>query len=84
MTCERFNFGGGTFTLCNRGKRWPHCSVPGCNRRAPNLCDFPVSSHKSGTCDAKLCEAHAVASGQNVHYCPPHARQLELQLGGAP
>jgi hypothetical protein len=92
MTCETFKVGEGFAIVCNRGKRWPRCSVPGCDRPAPFLCDFSVSRKKSGTCDAKLCEGHAVAQPSHhrvepgstpdrVDFCPPHARHVQ---GGLP
>lgn len=92
MTCEHLDLGNGAHAIvCHRNKRWPRCSVPGCNRPAPKLCDFPVPTKKSGTCDAKLCEAHAkaqpshhrVAPGSTpdtIDYCPPHAARGQGSL----
>lgn len=79
MTCESVGTPGGTFVVCTRGKRWPMCSVPGCGARAPLLCDFPIAKKKSGTCDAKLCERHAVAKGPDRHFCPPARQGRHLQ-----
>jgi hypothetical protein len=85
MTCEWFKVGpDAVAVVCNRGKRWPRCSVPGCDRPAPFLCDFPVGRKKSGTCDAKLCEGHRAQQGEERDFCPPHARQPELPARSAP
>lgn len=40
-------------------------------------CDWPVTG---GTCDAPLCEEHAVTVGKNRHYCPIHAAQHREHL----
>ena len=82
MPCERIEYGDRFAILCHRGKRWPRCSVPDCDRVAEFECDHPVSSHRSGTCDAKLCSAHAATAGWNGHHCPTHAQQLVLLLDG--
>lgn len=82
MTCETLDFGGGVHGIvCIRGKRWPRCSVPGCDRPAPKLCDYPVGRKKSGTCDAKLCEQHAAAQGKDRDFCPPHSKLGQGSLG---
>jgi hypothetical protein len=75
MTCSSIRVPGfGDVVICNRSQRWPTCSVPGCDRRAPRLCDFPIPRRRSGTCDAKLCEAHAAAQGEDRDFCPAHAK----------
>lgn len=45
-----------------------------CMRTAGYLCDFPIGP---GTCDAPICERHAidVGFGPEIHYCPRHARE---------
>ena len=60
--------------ICTRGLRQVTCSVPECGARATKLCDYPVSSHESGTCDKPLCWRHAVNVGPDADYCPPHAK----------
>jgi hypothetical protein len=80
MTCETFKVGDGFAIVCNRGKRWPRCSVPGCDRPAPFLCDYPVARKKSGTCDAKLCHGHRAAQGEDRDFCPPHAKHAQGSL----
>jgi hypothetical protein len=87
MTCERISFpnprGEGPDVegiICSRGKRWPRCSVPGCDRRAPFLCDFPIPRRKSGTCDAKLCDGHRARQGEDRDFCPPHAKHAQGSL----
>jgi transcriptional regulator with XRE-family HTH domain len=57
--------------VCARGARIQTCS---CGFVAKYLCDFPMGKGK--TCDALLCEDHAVKQGtavQDLHYCPQHA-----------
>lgn len=34
------------------------------------LCDAPDPSHRSGTCDRALCDAHAREVGPNRQFCP--------------
>jgi len=80
VTCETLKTAFGDITICQRGKRWPSCSVPGCDRKAPLLCDFPIARKKSGTCDAKLCEGHAATQGPDRHFCPPHAKHAQGSL----
>lgn len=81
MPCYPINDGTGrTGFVCTRGRRPAPCSVPGCGRPHTKLCDYPTKT-KSGTCDAKLCDTHAVkqldAIGEGERdsrdYCPPHA-----------
>jgi hypothetical protein len=88
VTCERIDLGGGAVAIvCHRGKRYPRCSVPGCGRVAPFLCDFPIPRKKSGTCDAKLCEGHrvqqptATPTEDSRDFCPPHAKLGQGSLG---
>lgn len=80
MTCERVAFPGGGGVICIRGKRWPRCSMPGCEHPAPKLCDYPCPRKKSGTCDAKLCNGHAVVVGDDRDFCPAHAKHAQGEL----
>lgn len=49
-----------------------------CQEPSVALCDWPVKTHKSGTCDRKLCGKHAgqpvpeFGKQQDIDYCPPH------------
>lgn len=82
MACTPFTIGEAHGFICNRGRRrLPACSVPGCGRLAPYLCDAPVArpGRKSQTCDAKLCDTCAVAQGPDRHFCPPHERLKQQQ-----
>ena len=59
---------------CSRGRR-KGCVVPGCKRPATLLCDFPKGNGK--TCDAPICEHHALHVGDNLDYCPNHENSKE-------
>jgi hypothetical protein len=77
MTCKPFDLGNGiTGIACSRGrKRAAPCGEPHCTRDHAYLCDYPVTRNgQRGTCDRKLCSAHAVVVGNDLHYCGPHAR----------
>ena len=65
-----------TVIVCRRGqRRAAPCSQ--CSTPHTKLCDFPLTGPKAGkTCDAKLCDAHAVATGNGLDHCPPHARYV--------
>ena len=77
MTCEPLPGGG---FVCNRSARRPRCGVPGCDRPAEFECDFPIARKKSGTCDARLCGAHATKAGEGRDLCGPHSK-LEVTRG---
>lgn len=77
--------GGGRAILCFDRGRASKCSVEGCDQPADYACDFPDPSRRSGTCDANLCEAHAVSKGPDLDWCPHHEgdpppRQTEMLL----
>ena len=60
------------------GKQAP-CMAP-----SAYLCDGTDNTHRSGTCDAPLCEAHAHQIGPNRHLCPACAliqRNAERKRG---
>lgn len=77
MTCTPIDLGNGV-----RGIVW-RCSIPGCRRSADLLCDYPViRKGRKGTCDAKVCEAHALHAGPDRDLCPAHAaRGMAVQQG---
>jgi len=68
--------GGGFMCTSERSHK---CSAPGCTGRATKQCDFPVNraAGKSRTCDAWLCDRHAVSVGPDLDYCPPHKRYVD-------
>jgi hypothetical protein len=72
---------GGFAILCGRGQRKPApCKF--CGRPQTKLCDFPVTRHRSSTCDAPCCNNHAKSVGLNLDYCLTHwhhAEQLKLE-----
>lgn len=74
MACRVTPLPGGFAVFC--GPRSPQkvCSVPGCGRPATKECDYQVAACRSGTCDAKLCDAHAVVTALGADHCPPHAK----------
>lgn len=52
------------------------------DRRAGLLCDFPVPTNKSGTCDKPLCHRCAKTvstrdAGVTVDFCPDHPKLQE-------
>ena len=46
-----------------------------CCIEADYLCDFPVGDDK--TCDAKLCQDHAIEVAPNIHYCMHHYAEFQ-------
>lgn len=48
-----------------------------CGHAGTILCDFPIGAKK--TCDAALCGSCAVSGGEDVDYCPHHARVKQQQ-----
>src|SRR5262245_1946019 len=58
----------GRIVCVRMSKRRPsRCSE--CAADSVYLCDGPVPSHSSGTCDRKLCKAHATVIGRDKHLC---------------
>lgn len=53
--------------------RTPAVQCHYCRRKSEILCDYPVKSHKSGTCDRPCCRLHAKCVGLNLDYCWTHA-----------
>lgn len=73
MTCTPFRSSDGKISgwVCSRGPV-TRCK---CGRRSTKLCDYKLSGSKAGkTCDAPLCTRCATIMGQNLDYCPAHAR----------
>jgi hypothetical protein len=69
--------------VCFRGPRprGPICSVKGCDKPAPYLCDAPIKPRQRGrklqtTCGRKLCEEHRTAVG-DVDHCPFHVAKWQ-------
>jgi hypothetical protein len=78
MSCESITFPDGTTgIICSRGRRRAPCQIVNCGRPYEKLCDYPVRRNgKPGTCDIKLCAAHAkqvAAVADDTDYCPAHA-----------
>lgn len=74
MTCETVRIGGVVAIVCGRGRRDRkrcHCGAP-----ATKLCDHRGAGRKK-TCDAPLCDAHAVRIGANIDFCPGHAKDRQ-------
>lgn len=76
MPCRTIDLGNGAFAIAySRGQRSKPCSV--CGRRGEKPCDYPLTGDKSGkTCDRSLCRNCAVSRGNDVDYCPAHARMV--------
>jgi len=96
MPCTPLDFGNGvTGFVCSRGQRRPKCKA--CGRPSTTQCDYPLRGSKAGkTCDAHLCDAHAVTQqcakhsaprcpcrGDTVDYCKAHD-ELAKQQGTLP
>lgn len=65
--------GGGFVCTHGRARRAKPCSV--CGAPSTKLCDFPLKGKKTGkTCDAPICDRCAAAFGDEIDYCPPHAK----------
>jgi hypothetical protein len=60
---------GGFAIICGGHSRPKFCA---CGREATSLCDWKVSSHKSGTCDEPICAAHSERVAPNKDLCPAH------------
>lgn len=71
--CHWTKLPDGTVVHVNVGKmfvqrcRW-------CDLTSVALCDFPNPKHKSGTCDAPMCEIHQKIVGPDRDYCPDHKK----------
>ncbi len=64
--------------VCTRSRYRPKvCDL--CGVLADALCDWPMGNGK--TCDAPLCAKHRVRQGENVDYCPRHARMARGREG---
>jgi hypothetical protein len=75
MGCETLVDGPGvTVIACSRGAKRKSCSVEGCGKSAPYLCDFPLAGRLAGkTCSRALCESHR-RYREGLDYCPPHTK----------
>jgi hypothetical protein len=92
MPCDFVRFRDGTTAwICSRqgrGRKPKPCCV--CGRDSTRLCDHPVPSRKSGTCDAPLCDDCTTVNTSVKHLsvdvqdefdlCPKHAAS-SAQLG---
>lgn len=81
MTCEWIKTPNGPVMVCSPRKRPSKCSKCG---RTPAVieCDFPTPSHKSGTCDKKLCAYCAVHVGDDLDYCRDHKTKQAMPATG--
>jgi len=89
MACEVIvgSNGKALAIACSRN-RVAACSVPECRRPHTKLCDFPIAGKASlgvpaGTCDAKLCDAHATSQAEGVDFCPAHHARSKLGKAAA-
>lgn len=65
---------GGVMFLCGEENLQP-TPCRDCGFESDFLCDYPVGNDK--TCDAMLCEKHAVEIAPGVHYCKPHYNEFK-------
>jgi hypothetical protein len=74
MTCEWVELPqGGTAIVCGpraRRRKCYLCPAPGLFQ-----CDAP---RRRRTCDRYLCAVHRMSQGDDVDFCPEHARQPAL------
>jgi hypothetical protein len=73
MSCNHVDLGDGvTAIVCSRTKQ-KRCYV--CGAPAPVLCDYPVTTNKSGTCDRPCCRCHCERKRNttDTDYCLAHA-----------
>jgi len=69
--------------VCERGSRSKK-TCTACSRTATKLCDFKLSGKRSGkTCDAPLCDGHAVSAGPDLDHCPAHAAYVAASATSA-
>lgn len=74
MACE---FVGNTI-ICGRGRKTsPPCVT--CRKPSTKLCDYPVTTHATGTCDRAMCDQHSKSAGLNIDHCLVHAEFVEKQ-----
>jgi hypothetical protein len=71
MPCNHVDLGGGARAIVCTRHRQQRCVT--CGRPSTVLCDYPVTNHRSGTCDRPCCRQHAVNVGADRDYCLAHA-----------
>lgn len=59
------------------GKKLQRRPCKYCSKPHTKLCDFPISP--GITCDAKLCDLHAVPAGKNKDLCPDHKGKVKFK-----
>ena len=73
MACEQVVLpGGGVAIVCGTRTR-KRCA---CGGRATLLCDWKVTSRKSGTCDAPICTRCMTSPAPEKDLCPAHAAKF--------
>jgi hypothetical protein len=80
MPCNHIDLGNGVTAIVCRGKQRTKPCVT-CGRAGTILCDYPVSSNKSGTCGRPCCRQHAVNVGPDRDYCLAHAGSEKEKRG---
>lgn len=72
MACEPVKTADGiTAIVCTLGKKKKDpCHI--CRKPATVLCDHPVTTRPSGTCDQPCCRTHSENVGENKDYCLSH------------
>lgn len=65
--------------VCGSFPQEKHCVA--CGTFSTRLCDFPLPGGR--TCDAPMCDTHAVRVGPNRDMCPQHKpRETQAALFG--
>ncbi len=81
MACHPLPGGGFVCTGHSRRRSKP-CA---CGAPSTRLCDFPLKGKKTGkTCDAPICDRCAAAFGDEIDYCPPHAKLAAAAVTAPP
>lgn len=76
MGCEPYLMNDGTtLIICSRGRQErKKCAF--CGRTANYYCDYPVGGGE--TCDKPLCKKCRELVGEELDYCPKHAKKAGL------
>ena len=71
MACEHLNGA----IICGARTKPKYCVS--CGRPANLLCDWKVKAKRSGTCDAPICDKHALRVAPDKDLCPEHQKAWE-------
>jgi hypothetical protein len=73
--CEKIKLAtGDSLLVCGLRTFRKFCA---CGRHATLLCDWKVSTHKTGTCDRPICAHHGKQVSPGKHLCPLHQKHFD-------